>query len=158
MARGHTYMWSKVIYRTRPPSSDAHMPLLDTFGGGQGTDQSVVIHPHMLQTAMHCVFWHISIVACIHFSVVAFPWNCTGQAGLWSPHTSVSLGHPRACHQYTSCPTLDHFWSVLTNAFRVNPTRLALWDAHTQGHSLALIEVAQNLACMLAHVHFYINK
>ncbi len=67
-----------VIHQTRPrssiapwSSSDAHVPTVAAFGSGQGSAWAPWLvwgmQPHMQQSVMHCVFWHLSIRTSINF-------------------------------------------------------------------------------------------
>lgn len=44
-----------------------------------------------------------------------FLWDWTRQALLCSSCVPVSIGHPKPCHQFIVCPSLDHFEDDLTS-------------------------------------------
>lgn len=50
--------------------------------------------------------------------------QCSGSAvGFFPPRAAMSLGRPWPCCRFTRCPSLDHFWWVLSTADRDDPTR-----------------------------------
>lgn len=80
---------------------------------------------HVPILMLTCVFWHLSIMASITFSAiwatVVLLCDRTRRDSLHFPCTSVSLWHPWPQCRFTICPTLQHFWYVLTNAYQEHP-------------------------------------
>lgn len=88
----------------------AHCCLAVDRGQHGHSDWSAAMQPHTQQTAIHCVFWHLSIRACINFFNDLSYSSSSVESGHPSERASISLGCQWPCRRITSVPSLDHFW------------------------------------------------
>ena len=76
-------------------------------------DRSAATQPHTQRTAMHCVFWHLSIGTSINFfSNLSSSSSSIGSDNTGQPSLPTCINEPWVwpCRRFTGFPSLDHFW------------------------------------------------